>query len=1655
MAKLIIIGHLERAEALKPGYLFGYTISVGWSESVRPVIDTAGVHPLLPWSWKPVQKIQLFGKTNGNWASIGAFDVIAEPGSANTTNITAQATTRYSAASSVQWPDPSSGAAIRKLDVSQDESQPSDPWPAHVIEMSGLPFPVAQHLNLSFVFQARQDLGKYSVFAAAPVLAKDLNLDGELPPSGFQASRTSDGYAVYDQGASSHPFEIVAASNIVDPLNAAATTVTDNQDSQAIRILGASLGDWQREFLVGASRLFSVPAFIQFVLAPPKGSALTVPKDSLIPTLVAAGVACLRDVVSVGRDAGPLGGFPGVRQLLNANQAVDKAVFDTAYKSTFAGMQDWTDFLQKNLPGTSRLSVWNLIARDKDSGNQNVSDPKLYLGQLKRDFSTILAPIANESTPGDKQSVPPRHMQLMSALWGVILDNLTKANLAPKNQIDAVRSGLPAALEDTSYTSLWLDETLGMFWQNILDHSGAGANPLLVRTRDLSKYFLLSRLGLPITAQETPANLPAIWRSIPTDWMPSGSQLTDWYSAKPLLLGWIDSWQDSVASSFDPSGKEIPNQNLHNPLPVHLQYSSFYPDNDPGEADVVGLSQPDLFRDIRGVGLLVKEQNYAQWTVVNLNAAIDVGGNQCVASPVGFPLRSGYVAKIRRGLIAYEGEPLSGGTALDNIDGLQHTLNSKLPTRAPLLSSDYHPAVQTPQLKYGRNFSFATFSILNSGILPPLLRGSTAEPRAWKSSCASLPGGWAPATKLYQRTTKIGALRVLREDAKPNQPAVLPSIPAGTYPRARDIDWALLWKGFQDALKPVDPVKPLDPDKLNLVLLSPDAWTSKSSTPKSSYQFRVRLPEVTWREWSAWGASLPSRNATGLPDPSQPVIPLNLNQFRRHREDIIEECFTSSIKEEDAKPAVDDPCLARLLYVELLEEAGGKLALRDDRFVKIADLLGTKGRSLYQAAGASVICRHNGKSASSLSLDESRQEITANIQEGKVAVLRIWACVPVEYQRAGKNASGQSFDQMFAPDVLPAVKHPRFAYKEKGKEKTQGKDHLLVSSYDLLVEAATPDLPAPNDLFAAFQASLRIRESDPSVAMVTASLPNPAAGSSVSDYQKFLNIGSVKAKRQSWRWEGRPVPLHPSLHESAEFGPGHEFVDAEREWIWTVYSERPDGEADPLQLPVRRPVSLGVFDSLLASGCRCFESADGLSAADGPAQPQLDLRGSHFRFSVQVTSRYESLMKLAGLNPSRFAHPDLPPDSNTAPKSLAWRSTFVPSRVTEPGVPKLRLLLPLTEAYDSEESKSSSLLAVFDDIFYDEVGLGDTLDAEMESIPVERSNPQQFVVQAGKDVLQRSGKDETPSLKPYRKDREPPPVKIALDATHPTTKWSGPIGNYRDFNNRYARFLASSFIIPAPTRSDGTAIDARNWMASIRFRRTARTRDFPVAVPRSAAFKDYSGEDLLRWGRPASYSSCWTDTYWVQFVGSFSRFDGFDHRIADLLPLVDTNGVLTLSYAGKPVALKPTLVPNFKDSRRLYAVVTQRAFDFRGQYNQEIPVAILQQDTGDPRNWRSTSKIEVVKQLKSDFRVRIIEASFATAGPRANQQPVDPEDLFRDLFQFTRVSSATPDVAPISGRPRYSPVDASGSILRVSEPANSVASDGTSLDLCEIKEPGK
>jgi hypothetical protein len=154
-----------------------------------------------------------------------------------------------------------------------------DPWVAHVIEMSSSPFPIAQHLNLSFAFRAQEDLSGYSSFAAAPVLAKELNLDAELPPLNFQATRSSDGFAVYDQISANHPFDTVAACNIV------ASPAATVPSGQGIEVRSTSLADWQQEFLLGASKLFSVPDFVSFALSRNTDEKL----NPLVPVLVSAG----------------------------------------------------------------------------------------------------------------------------------------------------------------------------------------------------------------------------------------------------------------------------------------------------------------------------------------------------------------------------------------------------------------------------------------------------------------------------------------------------------------------------------------------------------------------------------------------------------------------------------------------------------------------------------------------------------------------------------------------------------------------------------------------------------------------------------------------------------------------------------------------------------------------------------------------------------------------------------------------------------------------------------------------------------------------------------------------------------------------------------------------------------------------------------------------------------------------------------------------------------------------------------------------------------------------------------------------------------------------------------------------------------------------
>jgi hypothetical protein len=1619
MPNLILIGHLEQAPGDSSNRLFGLTLSAGWSEDTAPPHPSAGAtHPLFPWTWNRIQKIQLLGKnSNGQWVAIKQYDAI-DPASLALNSLRASAHARYQEAGiSVKWPDPTATAAIQPLTVNNGAA----PWTAQLVELSTSPYPIAQNLNLSFVYRVPQaDLVSYSQLAAVPVMAQDLNGAAPMQFGAFQET-TASGFLPYTN-VGSLTYGVVATCNLI--ATALPATNSDwNPQIQRIPLTSASITDWQANFLISASRLFSLPDFLHFLVTKPNAGL----DAKFIPTMLDAGVASLRDAIGLGTALGPLAAFADLQPIMQSNSGLVAETRNAAYKNAFPALVPWKTFLAQRLPKQTDAVIWT--SSSKDSFTLPDAARADHIARLTREFAAVLALI------GQDDETTTFHRDLMLAHWDATLGAMTQT---PQAQRDAFRGAVAGQLNSRRfYQPAWLDDLAGLFWANILASTDSGDNPYLNRLRALSTFFLLNRLGISLTAAETPTNLPNgwDWRNPPTDWLPTGQNLTAWQNLKKYFQDNIKDWQDTIAAGFAPDSA-ILDPSARNPQPLHLQFATF--SKDPASPGSVDVGNNDFFRSIRGVGLLVREQSSGPWYNVNRNGMADSGGQLLYPTPVGIAQRPVYLAELRRSLLSYDSAPGAGGTALDNIKQLEKVMESADTVRDPLLHSTYHDNAQAVQLKYGRTFQFVSFGVLNSGIVPPEIRPNTNEPRAWAATVANSSSELLrqPRSYTYQRTTRIGALRILADKSLPKSKQSLPVIPEGTFPRGRDLPWPALWASLPSNVQPAD-------QSLPLALVTPSKWIGGGSPAQSSYAFGVNLPEVTWKEWACWGASLPSRS-TGTGLPSGVIVPLDSTAFAQDREDIIAEAFEQCLPagaDPSFLPAVDDPCLERMFYFELFQEIDGILQLVKSASLRIPDAAGTSGLRKYQSVGATVLCKHAETAASDMAPNAAAKTMTVQVEAGQVCLLRIWGCVPAEYQASATNR----YAAMFAPNILP----------QSVPATLDGRKYFLVSPHSLILEGASDVLPTGDDLFRAFSTGYELDQSDYTKSFASARLraqvvATPATrgakfqGTPMDPGYRFLNIGRAEVQRQSWRWDGRPVPLHPVLRNI----PAANFADEEQKWIARVYGEVPDRESLKCRMVISKTASTDSnVTSLDRRGCRFFEYSEVLGNSAGAVKADQDDRGAHYRFTLRAFSRYESLLAFVpGANAVRYAHPapDFVIPNSQLPRSFAWKNVFIPSRVMAPETPRIRVVLPLTEAYERTESQSPGLLAVFDDIWYDGAGLGESLEAEIEQIQYAGDNYQQ----AGKDVLLR-GTNELPSL-PKFSDPSSPPAMINLSSEEPHPKWAGPVGHYKDFDNRAARFLGSSFVIPAPSKIGGSA-DARNWLASLRFRRVVYSRALPPqAAAGSASMRvSYSGAAMLGW-TGATRRSGWTDPYWVPLLPEFSRFDDFssgDHRIANLSARIEpATGAVTLTQGvnGPVVRLKPTQSPLHPDGFRLYAILTQRAYDFRGQYNQEVYVATLAQQVGTG-NWLSTSRAANIQGITAEYRVRIIEVQLPTARVPGGAWPTDPEDIW-DAMSGVKWS-ANADASDDSGVRRHSAYDALGRIVRYSEPANSVP-----RALCEISE---
>jgi hypothetical protein len=1614
MPNLIVIGHLEQSSD-NSGRLFGFTLSVGWSEDNAPPHGSpAELHPLFPWTWKPITMIQLLGKrADGSWVTINQYPVLT-PAPLAIDNLTRSAHARYQEKGiSVRWPDPT--AKIQPLVVNNG----SGPWVAQVIELSTSPYPIAQNLNLSFVFSVSEtDLQGYSQVAAAPVIAQDLMGQTAMQFGTFQEA-TASGFVPYTS-VGSLSYGVIAVSNLIP--TALPTAKDWNPQVQKIPLASVSVADWQASFLQGAARLFSVSDFVHSMVAnPPKWLV-----NRFIPTMIDAGIAALRDSIGLGTELGPSRAFIDFQSILTGNSGLVDELRAGSYDKAFPSLDSWKEFLASRLPTQSAAVIWT--SSSKDSFVLTDAQRSDYNARLTREFAAAVAIIAQ-----DDDTTTFSH-DLMLAYWDKVLLAMTQTSQA---QQAAFRLAVAAQLASPrDYRSAWLDDLAGLFWPNILANPDTADNPYLGRAKALSTLFILKRLGMKLSDSDTPPNLSNSWswRTVPQDWIPTGSDLAAWQQigSDQSFRDSIKAWQNSIAANFAPESASV-DHSQRNPPPLHLQFAQFSKDSAPSGA--VDVASDDFFRSIRGVGLLVREQSSGPWYNVNHNGIADANGHLVSPTPVCIAQRPVYFADLRRSLLTYESAPGSGGTALENIKGLQRVMVSEQTVRDPLLHSTYHEDARAVQLKYGRTFQLTTYGMLNSAILPKEIRANPREPRGSTATVADSTSELLqqPFSYTYQRMTRIGALRIVPDQNLAKEKQNLPVVPGGTFPRGRDLPWDDLWASLSAGI-------PYTEASLPLALLTPLSWVSTSSPAQSDYTFNVKLPEVSWKEWACWGASLPPRaNNGGLP--KNVVIPIDSSAFSKDREDIIAESFEKCLPtgaDPQYLPALDDPCLERMLYLELLQEIDGVLQSVNTAVLSIQAAEGSSGLAKYRSRGAKILCKHAETSQSSMVSNTATSTVTVQVEAGQVCLLRIWACVPAEYQLS----VGNRFSAMFAPSVLG----------QSVPIKLDNRKYFLLSPYSLIIEGTSDVLPSSEELFRAFSAGYELAESDYTKSFVSARLRAQVVtkratgggkfqGTPTDPAYRFLNIGRAEVQRQSWHWDGRPVPLHPVLRNI----PATNFADEEQKWIARVYGEVPDRESLKCRMAISKTVPTDPnAKNLDRRGCRSFEFSEILCNSAGPTKADQDLRGAHYRFSLRVFNRYESLLSEAIA--VRYAHPvpDFLIPNSQIPLSLAWRSVFVPSRVEEPETPRIRVVLPLTEAYERTESKSPGLLAVFDDIWYDGAGLGESLEVKIDVIEYKGKNYQQ----AGKDTLLRD-RGESPFLDPSR-----PPATINLSSEEPHPGWTGPVGHFKDFDNRAARFLGSSFIIPAPSvppsSKNSATLDARNWLANLRFRKVIYSRDLPRPGTASLSSKRvaYSGEAMLNWASTPRYSG-WTDAYWVPLLPEFSRFDDFgstasqpkDYRIATLSARIDSStGTVTLTNGLAPVHLRPTQSPLHPDGFRLYAVLTQRAYDFRGQYNQEIYMATLAQDANSA-NWVSPSRSTMIGKITAEYRVRLVEVQLPTARLPRGAWPSDPEDIWDAMLTVAWRSAAD-----VEGD-RHSAYDALGRVVRYSEPANSIP-----RELCELTE---
>lgn len=990
---------------------------------------------------------------------------------------------------------------------------------------------------------------------------------------------------------------------------------------------------------------------------------------------------------------------------------------------------------------------------------------------------------------------------------------------------------------------------------------------------------------------------------------------------KPLgVPGWTETFQGQLAKKIAARVLPTADEEVRNLDPGRTKGITFQLDtlgDDPGQAD--------LLAHVQGLGVLMQRKGDSNWKCLNMADAHLDGGS---STQVLLPTRLAYLNDVRSPAVTYDNGPLTAEGPLSPcaLSGVRLTesgvaaLCEEAPSGidTPLAHFRYAQGAKVPGLVFGETYRIASFMVTNSGAIPKTL--SDGNPWQLKKDIRDkdLPPKQAQE-ETYFREMHVGSLRV-----QPKDPVALPPIPERVAPRVREFSPL-------EVLPPGDPLfgdhtRPdLDAQTDSLLAHTPLLLLAKDFPARSgmkvneSILFEVRPPTVDLQTWDRWVAKDASKER-------RKFIWRSFYQLTHDK-------GSSTGKLEDAGIYLDDPAVDGI-YVEVAE-------------------LGVANPGSWQSLKLKLIQKKRGASAKPIAADfknwdeadctlETEQHETVPIScrvtdEGFVVT------AGTETKTFAKTSPARMYRlTVYASLVTDGEK--RFLETKTRKEivRSDGKINNGTSPWHLLIEIPQALPTDPKEIETIEKKLLSALTPD----RETAKAGKLTVKLDVSKLDELKGLlYRAELWHQVWHWRGRPPA--EGYEDFPQQEPGGEFEMSE-------FGPRRDDEHRRLPMPRQPGVGEPVFfyeEDLERQG------------------PQGDRRALAHRFSARVFSRWEGILPEERSSLATI-------DSAT---EVRWKPHVVPCR--HQGVvpmPKVRLVLPLTEGVSENVEDGPGLLVVVDGPWYEVGGLAERLGVEV--MPVNDPKVRLDQEPAKEDQYYQLGTDPIVTAESAGEAFDPHPdpkyQALRLDRFEVVfDRIDGAIGHHRDHSQTDPRFLASSFILARPTirvAGQKKPLNLSWWFLKLRFRR-----------------------ELTIQGQDKPLVSEWSAPFWVQVLPGVERVEeDWLGEEAHEVKLDDRGLTVTGAQRRDPR-------PGF----HLFAVMTRKVIDFAGRPDQEAYLGVW---SWNPLSLAWTPDPRLDRSVKTDLYVRFLEV-------QSKRNPLS-KDLWDAIFKADQVDSDRARIVRISKR---------------------------------------